>query len=298
MNELFGRTQFEQKRNLIRVIYLTVAVILIVATALAITLAVTTGENDETDFVDEVIATTERYSISDTKKGALLIVNKNSAAFDFSLNPESALVSIKDNIPQKDGSALYSLKLDNMLANKEALAALNEMIEDFYAQAPNKEAAKKLSIRSAYRTYAEQSGYALAAGHSDFHTGMLFELTLNGTITSITTDSTFNWIYENAYKYGFIERYPESKSSYTGVSNFDNAFRFVGKPHAAYIKEKGICLEEYVSLIKSSTEPIISLGYKISYVKANAADFTEITHTSRYYSVSGDNMGGFIVTSK
>ncbi len=294
---LFGKTQNEKKKNLIRIIYLTVAVILMVTVALAITLAVGSKKGDETsdpkDKTGEPNTTTVTYSLSDTKKGTLLIVNKNSDAFDFNVNPETdkSLVSMS-------ASQYYSLKNENMRANKEALTALNKMLEAFYAQAEDKDTAKKLTIWSAYRSFNDQKGYSTPAGHSDFHTGMLFELTMDGKSDSIKDNSVFDWIYENAHNYGFIERYPESKSSHTGVSGFNNAFRYVGTVHAKYIKDNGLCLEEYVSLIQNSTEPITSDGYKITYVKANTEGNTDITLTSKNYSISGDNKGGFIITSK
>lgn len=299
LNELFGTTQNEKKRNLIRIIYLTVAVILIVCAALAITLIASRGETDDCDNDKAVQSVTIEYSFSDTKVGPLLVVNSNSEAYDFELNPESKLVSLKSNIPTADGSAIYTLRRDDMLANEEALRALNEMLEDFNKQANDKQAAKNLSVWTAYRSFVAQNSLnsSVKGGHSDFHTGMLFELTVGGTQTSIKTDSTFNWIYENAHKYGFIERYPESKSSYTGVSDFDNAFRYVGTPHSTYIKENGISLEEYVDTIQKSAGLAVS-GYKVSYVKANEIGSTEITHNYRVYSVSGDNMGGLIVTAK
>ena len=94
LNELFGKTQTEQKRNLIRIIYLTVAVILTVCVALTITLILTNRDDQEPADKVQIPTVTEEYSFSDTKTGTLLIVNKSSAAFDFSLNPESELVSI------------------------------------------------------------------------------------------------------------------------------------------------------------------------------------------------------------
>ena len=299
LNELFGTTQNEKKKNLIRMIYLTVAVILIVCAALAITLIASQGENEDGDNDKTVQSVTVNYSFSDTKVGSLLVVNSKSEAYDFELNPESKLVSLKSKIPTSDGSALYTLRRDDMLANEEALRALNEMLEDFYEEAADKQAAKKLSVWTAYRSHAAQSALnsSVKGGHSDFHTGMLFELTVDGTQASIKTDSTFNWIYENAHKYGFIERYPEGKSSYTGVSDFDNAFRYVGTPHSTYIKENGISLEEYVDRIQKSAGLPVG-GYKITYVKANVGTDTEIVHDTRYYSVSGDNNGGLIITSK
>ncbi len=298
---LLGKTVSEKRKNLVRVIYVTATVFLALVVVLAFALAASTDDGVEVKDNTQDNAVTSKTvscSFSETKTGSLLIVSKNSAPFDFDANPESKLVSMSSSLPSADGSALYSLQKDGMVANKEALEALNKMIKDFYEQSSDKEAAKKLSIRSAYRTYAEQSGYATPAGHSDFHTGMLFELTVDRTTASISTDSTFDWIYDNAHKYGFIERYPESKSSETGVSDFDNAFRYVGTPHSTYIKENGISLEGYVKLIKSSNKPISVSGYKVFYQEANTDGKTEITVTSRSYSVSGDNNGGFIVTTK
>ena len=293
LKEFFGRTQDEKKRNIVRIIYLTVAVILILSVALAITLAVGQNENNGTfgDGTSDASGTVLKPTLSDTKKGTLLVINSQSSAFDFTIN-EKSLVSISNN------SNLYSLKTEGMKANKEALTALNKMLGDFYKQASDSE--KKVTIYTAYRSFEDQGklNSSVPAGNSDFHTGMLFELTIDGTATSIRSDSAFNWIYENAYKYGFVDRYPIGKSSYTGVSNFDNAFRYVGTPHAKYMKDNNLCLEEYVSRVQTATEPIMADGYKITYVKANTEGNTEIPLSSKAYSISGDNMGGFIVASK
>ena len=299
LDEIFGRSPNTKKKNLVRMIYVTIAAILLVTLTLALALAFPSDKPSDKDKNDDIVSETVIYPFSDTKTGTLLVVNKTSNAYDFSVNPESALVLMSSALPSADGSPLYILQKEGMLANEEALRALNEMISDFYSQAADKQAAKQLAIRTAYRSYETQKALnsSVSAGHSDFHTGMLFELTIGSSVTSIKTSSTFNWIYENAHKYGFIERYPESKSSITGVSDFDNAFRYVGTPHSTYIKENGISLEEYVDRIQTSAELPVG-GYKVSYIKASTDAETEIVHKSRFYSVSGDNKGGFIVTSK
>ena len=292
LKDLFGKTQNEKKKNIIRIIYLTVAVILMISVALAIALAVGSTKSDipenngeDTTQVTEKVV---KYSFADTQKGTLIVVNKNNE-FNFEAN-ESALVSIS--------AQNYSLKYDNMRANKTALSALNKMLGDFYNQATDKDTAKKLTICSAYRSFEEQKGFSFPQGRSDFHTGMLFELAIDSAGNSITGIEAFKWIYENAQNYGFVQRYPYEKSAETGVNNLDNAFRYVGVPHAKYMKEHNLCLEEYVALIQTATEPIVSDGYKITYVKANTEGQTEITVSSNNYIVSGDNMGGFIVATK
>lgn len=55
---------------------------------------------------------------------------------------------------------------------------------------------------------------------------------------------------DNAYKYGFVIRYPDGKESVTGVSDYNYAFRYVGYAHAYYMHENGLCLEEYISLLQ------------------------------------------------
>lgn len=54
------------------------------------------------------------------------------------------------------------------------------------------------------------------------------------------------WLAENAWKYGFILRYPEGKEPVTGVIYEPWHFRYVGRQAAKEIYEGGLCLEEYV----------------------------------------------------
>jgi len=58
------------------------------------------------------------------------------------------------------------------------------------------------------------------------------------------------WMAANCADYGFILRYPRNKTDITGVMYEPWHFRYVGKEAAAYITEKGLTLEEFVSLYK------------------------------------------------
>ena len=57
------------------------------------------------------------------------------------------------------------------------------------------------------------------------------------------------WLMENCWKYGFILRYPTSKSSITGIGYEPWHYRYVGKDAAKQIMEQGICLEEYLNQV-------------------------------------------------
>ena len=59
----------------------------------------------------------------------------------------------------------------------------------------------------------------------------------------------YRWLDENAYKYGFIKRYPEDKCIITGIEGEPWHYRYVGEEAADYIENSDICLEEYIDYI-------------------------------------------------
>lgn len=54
------------------------------------------------------------------------------------------------------------------------------------------------------------------------------------------------WLMAHCAEYGFILRYPTSKSSLTGVGYEPWHYRYVGREAAKAIMDAGICLEEYL----------------------------------------------------
>lgn len=113
------------------------------------------------------------------------------------------------------------------------------------------------------------------------------------------------WMIANVWQYGFILRYPSDKTNVTGVSYAPHHFRFVDQPHAAIMHENNFCLEEYLSYLQSYTMESGGLSYTydtqsyvIYYIPADTSGTTTIElpkNTS--YTVSGDNQGGFILTT-
>ena len=57
---------------------------------------------------------------------------------------------------------------------------------------------------------------------------------------------TFEWLCENAHKFGFILRYPDGKTDETGYSYESWHYRFVGIDAATKIHNSGKTLEEWV----------------------------------------------------
>lgn len=85
--------------------------------------------------------------------------------------------------------------------------------------------------------------WVAAPGYSEHQLG--FAVDINGA-----TYDLYFWLQENSYKYGFIFRYPGSKTDITGTAEEVWHYRYVGKEAAAEIYEQQICLEEYLERIK------------------------------------------------
>lgn len=231
--------------------------------------------------------------------GELILINKEHK-YAFPSTATSALLSMKEELAKLEDPWIYSFtgKQSQYLLNKEALAAFHAMMIEY---ADWSEGENDVVVNYAYRTYEEQEKLSSASssrpGYSDHHSGYCIAL---------KKLSDTHWIYQNCHKYGFVARYPEAKSGITGVSDYKECLRYVGVAHATYMKENGLCLEEYVALLAEehvfSSEHLILEGadgdsYEIYYVPLSGKDLTTVDVPKNYsYTISGDNVGGFIVT--
>ena len=96
---------------------------------------------------------------------------------------------------------------------------------------------------------AEAARWVARPGTSEHQTGRAVDIvSLSNQMLDETQESTpeFQWLAENAWKYGFILRYPSDKSEKTGIAYEPWHFRFVGKEAAEEMHDLGLCLEEYL----------------------------------------------------
>ena len=54
------------------------------------------------------------------------------------------------------------------------------------------------------------------------------------------------WLAGNAWRYGFILRYPPDREELTGIAYEPWHYRYVGRPVARTCHDQGLVLEEYV----------------------------------------------------
>ena len=91
--------------------------------------------------------------------------------------------------------------------------------------------------------------YSARPGFSEHHTGLAIDIdNIKTSYTDFDKTKEFIWMQENAYKYGFILRYPEDKVDITGYIYEPWHYRYVGVEAAKYIYENNMTLEEYYAL--------------------------------------------------
>jgi len=108
---------------------------------------------------------------------------------------------------------------------------------------------------SLYNGYVASDGQALAdtysarPGHSEHQTGLATDVHSLGEGCRIeqcwANTSGGKWVAKNAYKYGFIIRYPKNKQNIVGYTYKPGHLRYVGESTAKKIYEQDTTLEEY-----------------------------------------------------
>ena len=196
--------------------------------------------------------------------------------------------------------APYKTSNTSVVMDGTALVSAHEWLAAFQKQSGQGNA----TITGAYRTFQDQQSFQVPAGKSDHHTG--YGITLKIVVDQVTydlaSDERYNWLAENAYKYGFVVRYPEAKAEITGISGYEYYFHYVGYGPAKYMQDNNLCLEEFVAQIKSysADKPLEVTDANgqdwLIYYTACQGDVTTVKLPTNFtYTISGDNEGGIIV---
>ena len=245
----------------------------------------------------------EKFKAEDIYRGDLVLVNSEHEY----IFPEddTELVSVYENIT---GEYFHVSDLVQKL-HKPVLDQLTDLMKSFYEAETNSD----IYVIGTYRTKGDQDdaywngNSQFKGGYSDYHTGRSFDIGIFPTDGSLTgyysPRGVYGYVDEHAAEYGFIVRFPEGKETFTGEQARTYTYRYVGIPHAVYMKQNNLCLEEYIDALKghNNENPLEVAAdkklYQIYYVPANKTGDTEVPLPSnKTYSVSGNNVDGFIVT--
>ena len=94
--------------------------------------------------------------------------------------------------------------------------------------------------------------YSALPGQSEHQTGLCVDFITSDMGSELTEDfelsAAYRWLSQNAYKFGFILRYPDGKEDITGYTYEPWHYRFVGREAATDIYNGNITLEQYLQL--------------------------------------------------
>ena len=187
-------------------------------------------------------------------------------AYDTSLGWNLILVNDDYSVPDN-----YKVELTELSNGEKVDSRIYPQLQQMFDDA--RAAGLGLFVREGYRTYEDQKQilderiqryrdegysrseakklaeeYVAAPGTSEHELGLAVDI--NADTSKCSSDAVYTWLANNAYRYGFIKRYPEDKTEITGVNNEPWHYRYVGVDAAREMQEKGLCLEEYIETLK------------------------------------------------
>ncbi|MBD8028091.1 VanY-A/VanY-F/VanY-M family D-Ala-D-Ala carboxypeptidase [Ureibacillus sp. Re31] len=227
-------------------------------------------------------------------QGDLLLINNEHPVHQESIKTDVINLSTHNELTQG-----YVLLGSKNYMSMDIAHKFSDMIAD-----AGKDGLHHFAITSGFRSFEEQkilyeqmgSNLALPPGYSEHNLGL--SLDVGSTQMKMEDAPEGKWIEKNAWKYGFILRYPENKTDITGIQYEPWHIRYVGLPHSAIMKEEDFVLEEYLDYLKEKKKvstKIEGKKYTVSYYPFSE-NMTINLPKNHKYEISGDNMDGIIVT--
>lgn len=90
------------------------------------------------------------------------------------------------------------------------------------------------------------SQWVAIPGTSEHEIGLAVDVNAAGASDADANQRVYDWLASNAWRYGFILRYPDGKTDFTGNAYEAWHYRYVGADAAKAMHESGQCLEEYM----------------------------------------------------
>ena len=189
----------------------------------------------------------------------LMLVNKEHSADQYAPADlkELECPTVRDNLSLDRDAAIA---LEAMMLEMEAAGITDTFVTSAYRSydyqdklywgyvKKEKEKDPAITEEEAERRASE---YSARPGESEHQTGLCFDFItsdMGGNLDERFAETdAFAWLSKNAYKYGFILRYPADDVATTGYKYEPWHYRFVGRQAASEIYFSGMCLEEYLA---------------------------------------------------
>ena len=296
-------------------IALALAVVIALICGIVLLVSSLVNKNDDIEIDYPSLPSFENYGYklvnmaeSDIYKGDLALVNYEHL---YETEAPDDLVSVSAKRTKS-----YAVKDDSLEVRELIIPSLNSMMDDFV----NATGLKNIVVISGHRTVEYQqmlydrdlektgrdySDEVARPGESEHHTGLVFDLSVmeNGVSEFFDGEGDYSWMHENCQNYGFVIRYPKEKEDITKIVYEPWHYRYVGRVHAQVMTDKNLCLEEYIDFLKKYPYDgehlevtVDDKNYEIYYAPSTG-EFTGVyVPLNEPYTVSGNNVDGFIIT--
>ncbi|MBQ6182183.1 MAG: D-alanyl-D-alanine carboxypeptidase family protein [Ruminococcus sp.] len=229
---------------------------------------------------------------SKLSSGLLAIINNEHPADKTASGKKVDLLKYKNEY--------YTLVSESVKLNEDAAEAFNRMMADYHEET----GLDDFIVYGTNDTYTGDGSYC-PEYFPESATGNTVDLAVSsyGGIIAYDGCDAEGWVIENCDKYGFIVRYPEGKAAKTGHDYCPWHLRYVGEVNAAIMGAKDLCLEEYIDFLKDySFDKAFSytydgVNYEIYTSEAKDDATTARVPVSGKYTISGDNIGTYIITT-
>ena len=207
-----------KRKNILRVFIFLMTIIIIVVMWRTIKIDVQVGE-----LTLPKILQSEKSFADTSGEWNLILVNRNHYI------PNNYQVELTELSNGK--------KVDSRIYPELQQKIMDEKINEYEKQGYSAKEAKKRAEK-----------YVAIPDTSEHQLGLSVDI--NADTDKCSSEKVYQWLDENAYKYGFVKRYPEDKTDITGISNEPWHYRYVGTTVAKIMKEENLCLEEYLEKYK------------------------------------------------
>ena len=278
------------RKKLQQILLIALASLVVIALALVLVIIIASVDKDISDGFSSSELIEYTVNDKDYKTGSLVLADS-----DHPYSVEATMLNLvnckefRNSQPDATGveTSEYSDKnyipWQAMSFNKDAMAAAHQMLT---AARDDVKPTEPITIDAAYDTikHGEASPeYATA------QLMLLSDMTSSASTRVPLSAEYRKWFDKNAAKYGFIE-------------SFEDAYRFVGIPHAKYMTDEELTLAEYIEYLKENTsaEKVLTVKvsgeeYAIYYVECKSGDKINVPEEADY-TISGTNEGGVVVT--
>ncbi len=202
-------------------------------------------KSDKINIIDDVIVM-DNSCAENSGDWKLILVNSNNAIpkdYKIELTQLSNGICVDSRIyPDLQNmfddareQGVYPVVSEGYRTNEEQQSIMNDKISCFIDEGYSKNEAIKLA-----------EDWVAVPGTSEHELGIALDINADTSVSS--DEEVYEWLADNAYRYGFILRYPHGKEHITGIDYEPWHYRYVGTETASEIYSRQITLEEYLGV--------------------------------------------------